>query len=84
MGVQVQVLRSLSACENISYAPRDFGRPADGLLTLANFGGIGKDFAPGMFVAGPLVMNTAMAWLGGGTFSASVRALRAFSLKSQR
>jgi len=63
----VQVLRSLSTCENILYAPRDFGRPADGLLTLANLGGIGKDFVGLEVCRGTAGMNTVMT-PGGGTF----------------
>ena len=44
-----------------SYAPPDFGRPSDDLLTLANVGGIGKDFVGlAMFVAGLPVLDTVM------------------------
>lgn len=57
----MQVLHSRSACENISYAPRDFGRPADDLLTIATVGEIGKDFIGlAIFVAGLLALDKVM------------------------
>lgn len=44
-----------------SYAPLDFGRPTDDLLTPANRGGIGKDSVGlAMFAAGLPVLDTVM------------------------
>jgi len=77
-------LALVGACEDISYAPQDFGRPTDDLLTLANPGGIGRDLVGlAMFVVGLLVLDTAMT-ASEVVLSASVRAGRAFSLQSHR